>query len=82
MDKKPVITTTLRTHQEILDRLDKYAVKMELSRNQLMCNLLACGLDDLAVLDRLGMIRVGVGIRNLVETARSKNPRQLTLEMS
>jgi len=72
MGKKPVVATQIRTTQKILDDLDVYAEKMGLSRNQLMNNLLLIGLDDLAMLKRLGLIRVGVGIRSLIERARDE----------
>jgi len=72
MDKKPNVATQFRTQQKTLDDLDVYAEKMGLSRNQLMNNLVLIGLEDLAMLKRLGLIRVGVGIRNLIERARDE----------
>lgn len=72
-NKKPVVSTPFRTHQETLDSLDKFAGKMGLSRNQLMCNLVSIGLDDLTVLQRVGLLRVGVGIRKLIDLAREKD---------
>jgi len=72
MGKKPVVATQIRTTQKILDDLDVYAEKMGLSRNQLMNNLILIGLEDLAVLRKLGLIRVGVGIRNLIDSVRDE----------
>jgi len=62
--------TTLRTDQVVLDQLDKYADKMGLSRNQLINNLLTIGLDDLKTLDRMGLIRLGYGLRTMIEKLR------------
>jgi len=73
MKKKPVVSTPLRVHQDTLDQLDKFANKMGLSRNQLMFNLITIGLEDLTMLNRLGILRVGVGIRNLIDMARDEN---------
>jgi len=70
MKKKTPVSTPFRSNQETLDQLDKFANKMGLSRNQLMFNLITIGLEDLTMLNRLGILRVGVGIRNLIESVR------------
>jgi len=67
MDKKPVISMNVRTNQRLIDNLDYLAGKMGLSRNQLMNNLLTLGADDLLTLDKLGLIRFGVGVRSVME---------------
>jgi len=69
--------TQLRTDPATLEALDKLAAKMELSRNQLMNNLLVCGVEDLQAMDRLGLIKVGVGVRNLLD--RLREPEQQPL---
>lgn len=77
MSKKEIVQASYRTESETLADLDKYAEKMGLSRNQLMNNLVNIGLDDLRNLDRLGMIRLGVGIRTMMEKLREPEQKIL-----
>jgi len=77
MKRKNLVQTQLRTEPATLEALDKYAAKMGLSRNQLMNNLLAVSLEDLKMMDRMGMIKVGVGIRTLLERIREPNQQPL-----
>jgi len=70
MNTKTVTSTPLRTNDDLLEKLDYLANKMGLSRNQLMNNLLTLGADDLLTLDKLGVIRFGVGIRSVMEKLR------------
>jgi len=67
MNTKTVTSTPLRTNDDLLEKLDYLANKMGLSRNQLMNNLLTLGADDLLTLDKLGLIRFGVGVRSVME---------------
>ena len=69
---------SIRYPKEMSDKLDYYAKKMGLSKNQLMVNLLACELDELAVMDKLGLIRLGSGVRNLIDNYRNRTPDALT----
>lgn len=66
-EKTPI---NLRIEPDNLERLDKYAKKLKISRNQLILNLLTVGLDDLRLLDRSGMLVVGMGFRKLVDQLR------------
>jgi len=74
MDK---LQTTIRITQAQADKLDYYANKMGLSRNQLLVNMITIMNDDLALLDRLGLLRLGAGIRDLLRMAN--NPDDLAL---
>ena len=76
MKGSEVVQINLRTKQRTIAELDKYARKMDLSRNKLIENLLIVGVDDLKTMDRLGLIRLGCGVRDLVERARQPNPKQ------
>lgn len=62
---------TFRTNARLLQRMDYCAQKMGLSRNQLMNNLLACGTDDLLILDKVGLLSLGAGIRDLISLAHN-----------
>jgi len=55
--------TIIRLDQEKLDKLDIYAKKIGLSRNQLMNNLLDTGLDDLYLLEKTGMLTMAQVLR-------------------
>ena len=67
MQTQTRINTPFRAEQQLLDNLDYLANKMGLSRNQLMTSLLTIGTEDLLTMDKLGMIRLGVGIRSVME---------------
>lgn len=64
-------TITFRVDPQNLKKVDRYAKKMGLSRNQLLNNLVDVGLDDLRVLDAVGILVVGKGIKDLVGKIRS-----------
>jgi len=72
MDKKPNVATQFRTTQKVLDDLDMYAEKMGLSRNKLMNNLIELDLGDLALLNSLGLLTFGAGLRNLLSRAEQE----------
>lgn len=67
MDTKQL---TIRLPEKHRDELDRYAKKMGLSSNQLVCNLVAVGLDDLRLLNSVGLLVVGRGVRDLVDKIR------------
>jgi len=69
--KNEMLQTTLRISHKQADDLDYYAKKMGLSRNQLLTNLIAIDLDDLKLLDKLGLLRLGAGLRDLLDFAKS-----------
>lgn len=67
------ISTTLRITQKQADELDYYANKIGLSRNQLLVNVINVELENLLILDKLGILRVGAGIRDLLDFARNQD---------
>lgn len=67
------ISTTLRISQTQADDLDYYANKIGLSRNQLLTNIITVELENLLVLDKLGILRLGVGLRDLLDFARNQD---------
>lgn len=60
MTKKRI---TLDFEAATIERLDGYAKKVGVSRQKLISNLLEAGLDDLAVMDHLGVLLAGRGFR-------------------
>lgn len=47
---------TVMLKPSVVKEIDKYAEKAELSRSQLMANLIEMGLDDAKILDKMGLI--------------------------
>jgi predicted DNA-binding protein len=47
---------TVQLEDEFVDKLDKMADKLGVSRSQLMRNLMENGYDDVVMLDKIGMI--------------------------
>jgi hypothetical protein len=54
---------TLDFEPEVIDRLDKYASKLGISRQRLVFNLIDTGMDDLAIMDSVGLLLAGKGFR-------------------
>ena len=61
---------SLRLEKRLVVELDDFAKKMGLSRNQLISNCLDAGLDDLRLLNSVGLLVVGKGVRDLVDKIR------------
>lgn len=61
---------SLRIPSRLADEIQTYAEKTNLSRNQLMVNLLAYGLEDLRMLNSIGLLVVGKGFRDIVEKVK------------
>ena len=54
--KEPKQQYTVMLRPSVVKEIDKFAVKAELSRSQLMANLIDMGLDDAKILDSMGLI--------------------------
>ena len=54
--KEPKQQFTVMLRPSVVKEIDKFAVKAELSRSQLMANLIDMGLDDAKILDKMGFI--------------------------
>ena len=57
---------SLRLEKTQVKQLDLYAKKLGISRNQLISKLLDIGLDDVRLLDSVGLLMIGKGVRSLV----------------
>lgn len=62
--------TQIRLRAFMFSELDRYAEKLGISRNQLMENLLATGLDDLRLLEKTGALKLGTIIRDASDHGR------------
>jgi metal-responsive CopG/Arc/MetJ family transcriptional regulator len=54
IDPKKQFTVMLKP--SVVDEIDRIAKKLDLSRSQLMANLIQSGLDDAKVLEKMGML--------------------------
>jgi len=61
---------SIRLPVRTADQVEKFAGKMGLSSNQLINNLVDVGLDDLRLLNSVGLLVVGRGVRDLVDKIR------------
>ena len=68
-DRKQI---SLFVTDEQLDKLNKYSKKIGISRQNLLENILKGGLEDIGVLNKCGIIAVGVGLRDLAYKIRHK----------
>jgi len=75
--QKVMLQTTLRITHDQADKLDYYSNKMGLSRNQLLTNMISVSLDDLKLLDNLGLLRLGAGVRELFNLAKNSDDLDL-----
>lgn len=62
---------TVRLPERQGEEVERFAKKMGLNTNQLMVNLITVGIDDLKLLNSVGLLVVGRGVRELVEKIRS-----------
>jgi len=59
--------STIYLSASTVERLDRFAEKISISRNKLMENLIETGLDDIALLEKSGMLFVGTSIRDILK---------------
>lgn len=70
MSKDIRVHTNFRIPVDLANQLDIYAVKMGVSRTQLMINLLRSGVEDLSLLNSVGLLAIGRGARELADKLR------------
>ena len=58
--------------EEENEKIDKYSKKIGISRQALLSNILNSGLDDIAALNKYGILAIGVGLRDLLEKFKNK----------
>jgi len=70
MKDKKVKSISIRLPERNAEKIEYYSEKMGLSQNQLINKLVDVGLDDLRLLDSVGLLLIGKGLRDLVEKVR------------
>lgn len=53
-----------------IEKISMYSEELDISKQQVMSNIIDVGLDDLALLKRTGFLMIGKGFRNLVYKLR------------
>jgi len=69
--KKAKEQYTVQLEPEFVERLDKMAAKLELSRSQLMRNLLKTAYDDAVIYDKLGVFKA-IQVGRMVKEYKDK----------
>jgi hypothetical protein len=54
------------------EKITKYADKIGISRQKLLANMVNAGLDDLAMMEKYGILTIGVGVRDLLYKFKNK----------
>lgn len=70
MSEKKFKSISIRLPEQNAKKVEYYSDRMGLSMNQLINNLVDVGLDDLRLLNSVGLLVVGRGLRDLVEKVR------------
>ncbi len=68
---------TIYLTEEQNEKITKYAKKIDVSKQKMMSNLLDIGLDEVAALNRLGFLGLGVRVRDLVNKLKNVDPDTL-----
>ena len=58
--KEPKQQYTLMLKPSVVEELDKLAKEVELSRSQLMSNLIEMGIEDTKILKKLGVLKLAI----------------------
>lgn len=67
-----------RISQEEIDRLDRMAAKGGLTRSQFLRNLVVVGLEETETLERFGMVRAAITVRDICGWMMSKVSKTIT----
>ena len=67
---KHPVSVTLKPSK--VEEIDKYAEKYNLTRSQLMGNLLEAGLDELRVMDKIGIVPIVYQGSNIMKKFKEK----------
>jgi len=80
MEKSEKTQRSFYLEKSTFDELDRYAARIKISRNKLMENLIDAGLEDLKLMEKTGMLAIGIGINDVIYKLRHRENRQSELE--
>lgn len=67
---------TIMLKPSVVDEIDKFSKKAEISRSQLMSNLIEMGLEDARILDKMGLIQAVKAGRKIINSLIGKYKEQ------
>lgn len=70
--KEPKHQFSVMLKPSTVEEIDKYAEKYNLTRSQLMANLMETGLDELRVLDKIGIVPIVYKGSNIMKIFKEK----------
>lgn len=77
MSPKPnEVQFTVNLETDVLERLKSIAEHGDISRHKLMVNLLKTGIEQIEVLNHVGIFQLAILIRNMTESADTTNARK------
>jgi cell division protein ZapA (FtsZ GTPase activity inhibitor) len=68
---------TIYLTDEQNEKITKYAKKMDVSKQRLMSNLIDIGLDEVATLNKLGFLAIGITVRDLLDKIKKIDPKTM-----
>lgn len=71
-EKEPKHQFSVMLKPSKVEEIDKYAEKYNLTRSQLMGNLLEAGLDELRVMDKIGIVPIVYQGSNIMKKFKEK----------
>ncbi len=69
---RDVPRVTIYMDPDLLEKVDQLADRMDISRSQMICNLIAMALDDVKMLERLGLIDLAIKLKAFRELFQRK----------
>jgi len=70
--KKVKETYTLTIKPEIIEEVDRVAKKVDVSRSQMVENLLGMALDDTNLLEKAGFLELAIAGRKMIQSFKEK----------
>jgi len=71
-EKEPKHQFSVMLKPSVVDEIDKFADKYNLTRSQLMANLMEGGLDEMRTLDKIGIVPLVYQSSNIIKKFKEK----------
>jgi metal-responsive CopG/Arc/MetJ family transcriptional regulator len=69
--KKEKVSLSLWIDKDLAEKIGELAIKGDMSRSRLCANLLEMGIEELIRMDKVGIYRLGIMLRDMREALRS-----------
>ncbi len=74
------VTISIVIEKEIKEILEQHAAELDMSVSRFARNCIYVALDDYKILKRIGLVRVALGFRSLMETIKNHTTSHATEE--